>query len=329
MTSAAPPVDREASAAPGPWPGGHEHDARRRARARERPGPRPRRPGARRPPRTAPGRRARRGRSTPRRGDRSGTGPARCRRRARRPRRPASSRAVSAGPWTSTQSIRSLTSSGTDSERPGRGPREPGHRDRVRMHLSVGVAEPRIGQSLGDRPDDRVADLLADRVDRGGPVEVRRGVEVAGEEHGHPVVGQTGEDVELPLDRGQARRALEVEHRAARLAVAHPVRAVRIGRQVDVRDRDEPSRGHLGEGVGAVRAREDRSAGSERSAGAAARSTSRAWSASTHSFAVPSCRPTMSGSAASIVETTCPMVSGQPAASVHHWPVSRFHSSPP
>ena len=52
-------------------------------------------------------------------------------------------------------------------------------------------------------------------------------------------------------------------------------------------------------------------------------------SAMTHSFAVPSWNPMMSGSAASIVETTCSMVSGQPARSLHHCPVRRFHSSPP
>ena len=52
-------------------------------------------------------------------------------------------------------------------------------------------------------------------------------------------------------------------------------------------------------------------------------------SAITHSFAVPSWKPMMSGSAAWIVETTCPIVSGHPAGSVHHCPVSRFHSSPP
>lgn len=52
-------------------------------------------------------------------------------------------------------------------------------------------------------------------------------------------------------------------------------------------------------------------------------------SAITHSFAVASCRPTMSGSAASIVDTTCCIVSVQPALSAHHCPVWRFHSSPP
>ena len=136
----------------------------------------------------------------------------------------------------------------------GRRPGEAGHGDGIGVDLAVRVAEARVGESRRDRPRDRIPHLLTDGVDRGGPVEVRGRVEVAGEEHGHAVVGKAGEHVELLLDRREARGALQLEHRSSRFAVPHPVRAVRIRREVHVRDRDEPSRRHLGEHVGAVRA---------------------------------------------------------------------------
>jgi hypothetical protein len=138
---------------------------------------------------------------------------------------------------------------------PGRRPREPGHRDGIRMDLSVRVTETRAGQRLGDGPGDRIPDLFADGIDGGRPIEMRRGVEVACEEHRDAARGQAGKDVELRLDRRQPCRTFKGEHGGTRLAVANPVRPVGVGRQMDVGDGDEPAGCHLGQGVHAVRPR--------------------------------------------------------------------------
>ena len=81
---------------------------------------------------------------------------------------------------------------------------------------------------------------------------MRRGVEVTGQEGRDPGLDQGGQDVQALLDGRQTGRLLERDDLLRALAVADVVRAVRIGRQVDVRDGDDGPRGELDEGVAAV-----------------------------------------------------------------------------
>ena len=176
-------------------------------------------------------------RSRRRRGGRSGTARRRCRRPGRRARRRSRSRPPGPGPAASTQSMRSCTSFGIGLE-PARRPREPGHGDRVGMHLAVGVAEARVRERVAHRPVERERHVGADGADRRRPVEVRRRVEVPGQEDGDPPRGQLGQDGELLLDRRQPDRALELVQLLRGAAVPHEVRAVRLGGEVRVPDGD-------------------------------------------------------------------------------------------
>ena len=74
----------------------------------------------------------------------------------------------------------------------GRRPGEAGHGERIGMDLAIRVAEARPRREPPRPASNRIPHLLTDGVDRGGPVEVRGRVEVAGEEHGHAVVGKPG-----------------------------------------------------------------------------------------------------------------------------------------
>ena len=98
------------------------------------------------------------------------------------PRSPTTSLSTArAAPAASTQSMRSCTSRGTDSGPPGVQVK-PGTRDRVRMHLPVGIPEARVGVRAAHGPVEGEGNLRADGGDRRRPVEVRRRVEVAGQE---------------------------------------------------------------------------------------------------------------------------------------------------
>ena len=96
---------------------------------------------------------------------------------------------------------------------------------------------------------------MAPSADRSlGPVEVGRGIQVADEEHRNPLRRQAGQDLELGLERRQPEPSLQREHLLERLAVPHPVGAVGIGGQVDVRQGHDPVGCDDDERVGPVRA---------------------------------------------------------------------------
>ncbi len=124
------------------------------------------------------------------------------------------------------------------------GPGEAGPRDGIGVSLPVGVAEAGPLERGGHRPAQRVLHLRPDGGHRRRPVEVRRGVEVAGQEGRHAGSRLARERAEVRADLAQPRGALVLQHLRRALAVAHELRAIWARGQVDVADRGHAARPH-------------------------------------------------------------------------------------
>ena len=150
---------------------------------------------------------------------------------------------VVAGPVTVTQSIRSSVS-----RRRMRGGGVPA------VHVSPGRS---TGSGCASRYESRnpASARAADTGQRSGyftcglhgshggrPVQVRRGVEVAGEERRHAAGALPGQRAEVRADLAEPRLALVLQHLGRTLAVAHQLRPVRARRQVHVGDCHHPAR---------------------------------------------------------------------------------------
>jgi hypothetical protein len=120
-------------------------------------------------------------------------------------------------------------------ERIAERPRDAGHRNRVGIDGAVGVAEARTLHRLGHRPGDRVADVGAHGVGRRRPVQVRRRVEVAGDERGDAASQRRPQRAQRVADLRQAREVHvgEREHLPGRDLGEHVLAARR--RRVDQR----------------------------------------------------------------------------------------------
>jgi hypothetical protein len=114
------------------------------------------------------------------------------------------------------------------------------------MGLAIGVAHPDAGERAAHRPGEREANHRA--LPRYGrrPVEVGRGVEVAGEERRHAGGDEAPQRPQVRAQEGQADAPLEGEQLGARRAVAGGVRAVRIGGEMRVGERDDAPAAELG-----------------------------------------------------------------------------------
>ncbi len=139
-------------------------------------------------------------------------------------------------------------------ERIAERPRDPGVRDRVGVDDAIAVLEARGGERAAHRPRDRVAQAVAGPDGRRRPVEVRRRVEVAGQERRDPGVERGAHAAERRAGRGHAGGALVAQDLPQRLAVPDEVRAVGIGREVLVGEREDLPRLHLREHVLPARA---------------------------------------------------------------------------
>ena len=135
---------------------------------------------------------------------------------------------------------------------PAGSPGEPGHRDRIRVHLAVGVPEARVRIGPAHRPVEGERDLRPDGGDGRRPIEMRRRVEVPGQEDGDPVRGERGQGVEVHLGGRQPDPALERVQPRWCGAVPHPVGAVRRRGQVGVGDRHDPPGPELDVDIDAV-----------------------------------------------------------------------------
>ena len=120
---------------------------------------------------------------------------------------------VVAGPVTVTQSIRSSVS--RRRMRGGGVPAvqvSPGRSHRVRVRLAVRVAEPSVGERGRHRPAQRVFHLRPHGSHGGRPIQVRRGVEVAGEERRHAAGALPGQRPEVRADLAEPGLALVLQH---------------------------------------------------------------------------------------------------------------------
>ena len=133
------------------------------------------------------------------------------------------------------------------------------------MHLAIRVAEAGLGKRPAHRPIHGKRHVGASGGHGCRPVQVGRRVEVTDEEDGDAGRRKARQSGELVGERRQSRRPLQIEDLGERRPVAQDVRPVRIGRQVDVRDRDDPARPDLDVHVQPVRARriDDRVAGDD------------------------------------------------------------------
>ena len=154
---------------------------------------------------------------------------------------PARERRGGAGDGHPVDSVERLAPPDARRRRAGR-PREPRPKHRVRVRLTVRVAEPSVGEGGRHRPAQRVFHLRPDGGHGGCPVQVRRGVEVPSEERRHAAGALPGQRAEVRADLAEPGLALVLQHLGGALAVAHELRPVRARRKVHVRDCHHPAR---------------------------------------------------------------------------------------
>ena len=134
------------------------------------------------------------------------------------------------------------------------GPREPRPREGVGVGVAERVPEAGLREGDGHGPGDRVRNVRTRRGDRLGPVEMGRAVEVPREEDRDALRDEPRQDADLILDLGEPEALLQGEdvfEGGPRLGL---VRAVRVRRQMDVREGRDAARQELDEDVDPVSA---------------------------------------------------------------------------
>ena len=106
------------------------------------------------------------------------------------------------------------------------------------MELAIGVAEAGGLDRRADRPRHGVQDVGTEPDGRRRPIEMGRRVEVAGQERRDARGDEGRQDVEPLLEQRQPGVLLELDDVLDGLAIADVIWPVRVGRQMDVRDRD-------------------------------------------------------------------------------------------
>jgi hypothetical protein len=117
-------------------------------------------------------------------------------------------------------------------------PRETGPLHRIRIYLAIAVPQAGIGEHSRRRPLDRQRHIVARAPRRLGPVEVRRTVEIAGQEDGRAVDGEPAQGRQR-LCFHDARALFNGEHVGECAAVPRGGKPGRAVREVDVGDRDD------------------------------------------------------------------------------------------
>ena len=122
-------------------------------------------------------------------------------------------------------------------------PREAGPLHRIRIHLAITVAQSGIREQSRRRPLDRERHVVARSPRCLGPVEMRRGIEIAGQKDRRAVDSEPAQ-CRQRLGFHGARALFNGEHVGERAAVPCGAEPGRTVREVYVRDRDDLARPH-------------------------------------------------------------------------------------